>query len=66
VLSSTASGQLLSQHEYKTTTLKQTQGLTNKNQRKLKQFRLFTCKCIKISVDIQTAFAAKARLAEGF
>jgi hypothetical protein len=71
VLSSTANGQLQSQHEYK----QQQQDNTGQNieqkkqqrQRKLDQLGLFTLKydLLKISVDLQTAFAADTHLAEG-
>jgi hypothetical protein len=61
--------QLQSQHEYKTATgMRQTPGQNKQHTKnKLNQFRLFTFKrrFLKISVDLQTALAAEAHLAEG-
>jgi site-specific DNA-adenine methylase len=63
VLNSTANGQLQSQHEYKQP------DKTNKKtkQRNMDHLRLFKLKhdLLKISVDLQTAFAADTHLAEG-
>jgi hypothetical protein len=70
VLSSTANGQLPSQHKYKnsntTTQDKQTTKTTTKH-RKIEQLRLSTLKydLLKLSVDLQTAFAAENHPAEG-
>jgi hypothetical protein len=72
MLSSTVNGQLRgSTNTYNST--KTTQDKTNKQkkeqqkQRKIHQLRLFTLKhdLLKISVDLQTAFAAETHLAEG-
>jgi hypothetical protein len=65
VLNSTANGQLQSQHE-KNNSNKTTQDKTTK-QTKMDHLRLFKLKhdLLKITVDLQTAFAADTHLAEG-
>jgi hypothetical protein len=73
VLSSTANGQLESARiqttairQHRTKTTKTTTKETTK-QRKMDQLRLFKLKydLLKISVDLQTAFAAETHLTEG-
>jgi hypothetical protein len=66
VLSSTASGQSQRQHDYKQQQWDNTGQNTQKN-RKIDQLRLFIFQheLLKLSVHLQTAFAAETRLAEG-
>jgi hypothetical protein len=63
VLSSAASGQLQTQHEYKRQQLQE----NTRTQQTVFQLRLFAFKheFQKISIDLQTALAAETRLAEG-
>jgi hypothetical protein len=70
VLSSTANGQLQSQHEHKQQQHDSTGQKENKKQqkqRKMNQFRLLSLKheFLKISVDLQTAFTVETHLTEG-
>jgi hypothetical protein len=67
VPSSTANGQLQSQQEYKQQQTRQHRAKQTTKQRKIDQLRLFTLKydLLKISVDLQTAFAADTHLADG-
>jgi hypothetical protein len=66
MLSSTGSGQLQSQHEYKQQQ-QYTIGKTKKKTRKCHQLRLFIFKreFLKISVNLQIALTAETHLGEG-
>jgi hypothetical protein len=67
VLSSTASGQLLGQHECKITTAMRQTKQQSKKLREWNQLKLFTFKhqFIKLSLDLQTVLSAETHLAEG-
>jgi hypothetical protein len=59
--------QLRSQHEYKQHQQRDNTGQNKLKTKKISQLRLFIFKreFLKISVDLQTAFAAEARRAQG-